>query len=102
MAKKKSIVTDPERRECYLCMSPRDLEWHHIIHGTANRKISDKYGLAVWLCHGCHEALHSSPDELWRVKDHALMAAAQTKFEHLYGHDKWMELFRKNYVTTQE
>ena len=46
------------KKECYVCrelvgteMSLPDtgLEMHHIFGGTANRKLSEKYGLKVWL-----------------------------------------------------
>ena len=41
-----------ELRECFLCgRNGRGdrLERHHIF-GAANRKLSEKYGLTVWLC----------------------------------------------------
>ena len=31
-----------------------NLERHHVIFGTAGRKISDKLGLTIWLCHEHH------------------------------------------------
>ena len=43
---------------CFLCGSVRNLERHHCIHGTANRKLAEKDGLIVWLCHDCHMDLH--------------------------------------------
>ena len=33
-------------RSCYFCGSVVGLEEHHIFAGTANRKISEKYGLS--------------------------------------------------------
>ena len=56
----RSIMQD--RKECYLCRKkiedegitgrPKDvpLEEHHVMHGTANRRLSEHYGLKVWLC----------------------------------------------------
>ena len=44
----KSIIQ--KEKECYLCGSTLNLEKHHCIHGTAGRKLADKYGLTVWLC----------------------------------------------------
>lgn len=67
------------------------------MHGTANRKQSEKYGLKVWLCCEDHrtgkEAVHRC-----REIDLKLICIAQRKFEELYGHDKWMEVFMKNYI----
>ncbi len=100
--KKKSILVNPEREVCALCGSQTDLEWHHVMHGTANRQIADKYGLALWLCHSCHEELHSSKETIWRDIDKGLMAYAQRKFEEKYDHAKWMQLFMKNYEFTRE
>ena len=40
-------------KECYMCGSQRALEKHHVFGGP-NRKLSEKYGLTVWLCHWCH------------------------------------------------
>lgn len=103
MARKKSIMVNPEWKDCAICGSSRDPEWHHVMHGTANRKISDKWGLTVWLCHDCHEALHFSPDPSWRDRDKELMQLAQKCFERKYNsHEKWMELFGKNFIDTPE
>jgi hypothetical protein len=34
---------------CYIC-GGRATEEHHCIYGTANRKLSEKYGLKVYMC----------------------------------------------------
>ena len=53
----KSIMHDKRDRTCYLCMMLHDddsmkavLQEHHIFGGTANRKISERYGIKVYLC----------------------------------------------------
>lgn len=51
----KSIIHD--RAGCYIC-GGIPTEWHHCLHGTANRKLADKDGLTVMLCHTCHMNLH--------------------------------------------
>lgn len=38
---------------CIICGSPY-VEHHHVFFGTANRKVSDKYGYIVELCHYHH------------------------------------------------
>ena len=48
----KSIITDNLER-CYICGKPYP-EIHHIFYGTANRKLSDRYGLVVPLCYHHH------------------------------------------------
>lgn len=39
--------------KCYVC-GRYGTEVHHIFFGTANRKVSDRYGYVVPLCAGCH------------------------------------------------
>lgn len=101
-SKKKSILVNPEHKVCALCGSVMDPEWHHVMHGTANRSIADKYGLALWLCHTCHHELHFSKETLWRDIDKGLMAYAQRKFEEKHSREEWMKLFMKNYESTRE
>lgn len=98
--KKKSILVDPEQKACAICGRRIDLEWHHVMHGIANRKIADKYGLALWLCTPCHGNLHSSGEGTG--KDRALMAFAQREFEKKYDHALWFSLFGKNYFAEEE
>ena len=91
----KSIICD--KKECYLCGSTHNLERHHCIHGTAGRKLADKYGLTVWLCpyhhrdtkHGVHG---DATLDLWFKK------LAQNVFEIAYSHELWMEKFKRNYL----
>ena len=90
----KSIMQDDER--CYLCGRRRALEHHHILGGTANRKISDKYGLWVWLCHSCHTGTEGAQYDI--EKNIELKQDAQRAFEKHYSHEEWMQLFRKNYL----
>lgn len=66
---------------CYNCCTTYSLEKHHCIHGTANRKIAEKYGLTVWLCHMCHMELHDKNTAL----DKALQIKAQKYFEENIG-----------------
>lgn len=47
----KSIIQ--KEKECYICGTNVWLEEHHVF-GGANRKISEKYGLKIWLCHRHH------------------------------------------------
>ena len=104
----KSIIqkyTDKLNRECFLCrmvdpfveLPHKGLEKHHFMHGTANRKLAERYGLWAYLCPYHHqdgpESVHKCSDT-----DLMLMRIAQERFENAYGHDKWMEVFGKNYL----
>ena len=97
----KSIMQ--QDKECYLCRYLYDhenlinLQVRHCIHGTANRALSELYGLKVYLCINHHtagiNAVHKD-----RNMDLILIKIAQRKFEEKYGHDKFMEVFKKNYL----
>ena len=90
----KSIISNEQR--CYLCGRQINLERHHIMAGTANRKLSEKYGLWVYLCHDCHTGTEGAQyNSSAGIK---LKQIAQTAFESKYSHEEWMELFRKNYL----
>lgn len=91
----KDSIMQKEKR-CYLCGRQFGLERHHVMAGVANRKISDKYGIWVYLCHNCHTGVDGA--QYSREKGDALKREAQEAFEALYSHEKWMDLFRKNYL----
>lgn len=96
-------------KECFLCRMRAEeqgyfgplisysLEKHHVMHGVANRKIAEKYGLTVYLCKEDHrtgaEAVHKS-----RETDLKLIRAGQKRFEQVYSHREWMKAFGKNYL----
>jgi len=66
---------------CVNCCTTFNLESHHCLHGTANRKIAEKYGLKVWLCHTCHMDLHD-----WNTAlDRELQQRAQRYYEANIG-----------------
>ena len=88
----KSILQS--KKKCYVSGATYNLDLHHVMTGTANRKISEKWGLTVWLRHDIHMDLHDRNKEL----EIRLKQDAQRVFEKLYSHEKWMELFRKNYL----
>ena len=83
-------------KRCYLCDRKTCLERHHVLGGVANRKLSEKYGLWVWLCHDCHTGANGA--QYNREINFQLKAEAQIAFEALYGHQAWMNVFRRNYA----
>ena len=89
---------------CYLCMLLNwdydrryHLEEHHVIDGNPGRKLSEHYGLKVYLCIPHHrtsaEAVHKNTENR-----RMLERAAQEAFEQKYSHEKWMEVFGRNYI----
>lgn len=83
--------------ECFRCRTLRDLHKHHIFGGTANRKLSEKYGLTVYLCGKHHnssdEGIHNNPDYDLQMKQLAQMAFEQTR-----SRQEFMQIFGRNYL----
>lgn len=99
----KSIMQDKQDRTCYLCMmlrsdySVKQTQEHHVIFGTANRKLSEKYGLKVYLCLEHHEegkeAVHKNAKNALMVKKEA-----QKAFEKRWPELNFRQIFGKNYL----
>ena len=90
----KSIVQQGER--CFICGRLTGLERHHILGGVANRPLSEKFGLWVYLCHECHTGKDGA--QYNREKGDRLKRLAQIAFEARHSHEEWMQIFRKNYL----
>ncbi len=84
-------------KECYVCGTTYNLHEHHCIYGSANRKLSEKYGLKVWLCqyhHTGQAGVHFDKD-----LDTQLKKLAQTRFEAKFGANiSFREVFGRNYI----
>ena len=91
-----SIVQNLDDERCFVCGSRRSLELHHIMHGSANRRLSTKYSLVCWLCRTHHTGSIGVHNDY--KLDEKLKQTAQKAFEEMYGHGLWMETFRKNYL----
>ena len=90
-----SIVQTGEK-QCYLCGRQINLERHHLMPGIANRKLSEKYGLWVWLCHNCHTGTDGA--QYNNDKGISLKKDGQEAFEKKYSHEDWMHVFGRNYL----
>lgn len=93
----KSII-QADKDCCYLCRSYSWLEEHHI-YGAGNRKISERYGLKVYLCHYCHNeppnGIHFNAET-----NNALKAKVQKIAMEHYGWsvEDFIKIFGKNYL----
>jgi hypothetical protein len=79
-------------RECYIC-GRLDVEEHHCIHGSSNRKNAERCGLKVWLCWKHHKKLHEDRD-----MDLYFIRLAQSKFEETHTREEFMAIFGKNWL----
>lgn len=104
----KSIMHDKKDGTCYLCMmlhnddSIKEVrQEHHIFGGTANRKLSERYGLKVYLCLNHHlagtEAVHKDAKVAILLKQ-----KGQRTFEERFPDLDFMKIFGKNYLTDDE
>lgn len=80
--------------DCFLCNGPSH-NTHHVIYGTANRKLSDKYGLTVRLCYECHGMVHEYPLSEQAI---GLKTAAQVAFIREYPKLDFRKIFGRNYL----
>ena len=82
-------------RKCYVCGKTVGLEEHHMMSGP-NRKLAEAWKLKCLLCYEHHRSPIGVHSDI--ILKERLEKDAQRAFEKLYGHRKWMELFRKNYL----
>lgn len=80
---------------CYIC-GRYGTEIHHVFFGTANRKLSDKYGLVVGLCYNHHrgnKGIHQN-----RELDLMLKRKGQERFTEVYAESDFLAVFGRNYL----
>lgn len=88
------IVKDT--KHCYVCGSP-NIQIHHCFYGTANRKISDKYGLTIPLCQEHHTGRTGT--HFNKELDTHLKKFAQEYYEEHYGtREEFRVEFGKSYL----
>lgn len=83
-------------KKCYITGSTNNLHQHHV-YGGCNRKNSDKYGCWIWLRADWHN-LSSYGVHFNKELDLKLKRECQKKFEEKYSHEKFMEVFKRNYL----
>lgn len=88
-------ILQSERR-CYFCGSMLWLEEHHI-YGGRNRKISEKNGFKVILCHRDHneppKGVHFN-----KQRSDQLKADCQRKYEETHTREEFIALIGRNYI----
>lgn len=84
-------------KECWFCGRSDELHVHHVIYGQGYKKMSDKYGLTVWLCPK-HHNMSNDGVHFNKARDLELKQYAQKKFEQKYSHELWMQEIGRNYL----
>lgn len=94
----KGIVTEYENI-CIICGKAAEAE-HHLIFGTAGRNLSEKYGLKVPICNGCHtlnekcRRIHDNP-----MAEKLSKMLGQAIFEAKVGsRDDFRKIFGRSYL----
>lgn len=87
-------IMKTQKGTCYLCGCHGFTECHHCIHGTANRKLSEREGLKVWLCPDCHRngrhAVHRDNETDLAVKRDA-QEAWEKRYKETYPYENHAE-----------
>lgn len=95
-----------ENRYCWLCGkngTGDPLERHHIFGGP-NRKMSEKYGLVVYLCgNSCHrlgkKAVHVCADTRIALRKYGQKKAME---ENGWTREDFRKIFGKNYMEDED
>lgn len=97
----KSILQE-DKTHCFICekiAGGDPLDCHHCF-GAANRKLSEKYGLKVYIHHrACHIFGNQSVHQNAEIDNRLKQIAQQKAMEH-YGWtvEQFVEIFGKNYL----
>lgn len=94
----KSVLMTREGK-CFNCGRYGVTEKHHIFEGTGRRRLSERYGMWVYLCHYCH---NEPPDGVHFNKENDLLlkmtAQKRAMFYYEWSIDDFRKIFRKNYL----
>lgn len=94
--KERYTVVAYNMRDCFFCGKPKT-DIHEIFYGNANRQKSKDWGMCLPLCRECHRKVHAS-----KAARLYTQYCGQKRFEQLYGHEKFMEVFKKDYICSRE
>ena len=101
--RKKSIIHRKESGFCFLCAllnhdyTYKQTEEHHVVFGSGQRRLSEEYGLKVYLCPEHHREGPFAPHNNKEIED-MLCRIAQEQFKKEYPELEWTEIFKKNYL----
>jgi hypothetical protein len=91
----KSIMQD--NKQSYLSGRTDNLHKHHIFEGNPNRKNSEEYGCWIWLTADEHN-MSDQGVHFNKQLDLRLKCECQRKFEAIYGHKKFKDVFGRYYL----
>ncbi len=92
----KSIIQ--AEKKCFFTERTDNLENHHIyFNGTGQRKLSERYGLTVYLTHDAH---NEPPNGVHfnKTRRRELERIGQTAFQEQYPELNFIQIFGRNYL----
>lgn len=90
-------ILQTEKR-CLLCGTTHNLNCHHVFNGVAHRKISDKYGLTIWLCvdhHTGNNGIHRDYNLDLEIKKKCQLQAMSY---YNWTIEDWFKIFRRSWI----
>lgn len=92
----KSIIQ--HEKQCIVCGS-WNVEEHHLYKGVAKRKLSEQYGLKIFLCPTHHRGTNGVHGKNGHKLDLELKILGQKSFEYHYGsREDFIKIFGKSYI----
>ena len=97
--RKRAVHSRPTvEKKCYITGATEGLHKHHIF-GAANRKLSEQYGLYVYLIPEYHN-MSDKGVHFNKEFDLQLKREGQRKFEETHSREDFLRLFGRNYLDT--
>lgn len=86
-----------KEKKCFVTGATNGLHEHHVFK-SSRRKLSEKYGLKVWLRHDVHRLMHDH-NAPYETLENDLKPIAQKAFEDNGGtREEFMAIFGANYL----
>lgn len=86
-----------KEKECFICGRTTGLHLHHCLSGTANRRLSEKYGLKIFLCWEHHNGSNNSVHHN-RELELAVKQLGQSHFELTHTREEFRAIFGKSFL----
>jgi len=84
---------------CELCQYEIECARHHVFFGSANRTLSDKWGMVAWLCPACHDLVHSNACLPFGDSYNLMLKQRYQKmFEQRHPAESFIKIFGRNYL----
>ena len=93
-----------QEQVCYVSKRTDNLDPpHHVFGGNANRKLSEKYGIKIWLTRQAHDEWHNSrpnPQYITKEVKAQIKNDIQLKVMEHYGWtlEKFIKIFGESYL----